>query len=139
MKKIQIVPDIDFVNNEGVELRLSDLKSEYVLLVFWGTWCPHCDALMPKIRDLYNEGLSRSKLDILAFAIDTSKTAFMETIQKNRYNWNNTTDLKGWESPVVTQFHIFATPTIFLLDKSRKIISRPTNFEQLLRKLKTII
>ncbi|MEI8203577.1 MAG: thioredoxin-like domain-containing protein [Bacteroidota bacterium] len=132
-------PNIQFINSDGNEFRLSDIKSEYVLLIFWGTWCPHCDALLPKIRALYTEGLSRSKLDILAFAIDTSKTAFYETIKKNKYDWYNTTDLKGWESPMVTDFHIFATPTLFLLDKNRKIISRPTNFEQLLRKLKTII
>ncbi len=134
-----VVPDIDFVNAEGISYRISDIQSEYTLLLFWGTWCPHCEALLPKIRDLYNFGLTRSKMEVLAFAVDTSKTAFNETIQKYKYNWLNTSDFKGWESPIVAQYHVFATPTLIILDKNRKVISRPTNFDQLLWKVKTLI
>jgi hypothetical protein len=40
-------------------------------------------------------------------------------------------DYQKWESPVVKNYHVFATPTLFLLDDKRQILLRPHSVSQL--------
>ena len=40
-------------------------------------------------------------------------------------------DYQKWESPIVKSYHVFATPTIYLLDQKRKILLRPNSAKQL--------
>jgi hypothetical protein len=41
------------------------------------------------------------------------------------------TDLKKWNSPIAKDFYVFSTPTMYLLDKSRKIILRLSSVKQM--------
>ena len=45
-------PEIDGTDMDGKPLRLSDYKGKVVVLVFWGTWCGPCMAMVPRERDL---------------------------------------------------------------------------------------
>ena len=40
-------------------------------------------------------------------------------------------DYLKWESPVVKSYHVFATPTIYLLDNKREILLCPNSVNQL--------
>jgi hypothetical protein len=40
-------------------------------------------------------------------------------------------DYKKWEGSIVKNYHVFATPTIYLLDDKREIILRPNSVQQL--------
>jgi hypothetical protein len=42
-------------------------------------------------------------------------------------------DLKGWEGKAFTDYFIYATPTMFLIDKDRKVIGMPRTIEDLKR------
>jgi len=39
-------------------------------------------------------------------------------------------DYKKWETQAALDYYIFATPTMFLLDDSRKILLRPNSVKQ---------
>src|SRR5262245_11845859 len=45
----------DWLNTDGKELKLGDLRGKVVLLDFWGTWCGPCRAAMPHLKDLYQK------------------------------------------------------------------------------------
>ncbi len=36
-----------------------------------------------------------------------------------------------WDSPIVKDYHVFATPTIYLLDNNREILLRPNSVRQM--------
>ncbi len=39
--------------SQGVKdgmLNLSSIQSDYILLIFWATWCPHCTQVLPEIK-----------------------------------------------------------------------------------------
>jgi hypothetical protein len=40
-------------------------------------------------------------------------------------------DYQKWESPVVKSYHVFASPSIYLLDDKRKILLRPNSVNHL--------
>ena len=40
-------------------------------------------------------------------------------------------DYKKWESDIVKSYHVFATPTIYLLNDKREILLRPNSVSQL--------
>src|SRR3712207_1458456 len=54
------IPDFSFVDFEGKARKLSDYRGKYVLLDFWGTWCPPCVAEVPALKQLYARFRSRN-------------------------------------------------------------------------------
>lgn len=123
-----VLPDL---NNEAH--RLSELKSDYVLLVFWASWCPHCTQLMPRLNKWYIENGKSHDLEIFAVSIDTSRFDWEEFSLLNRLSYINTYEQSGWEGKVARQYNLYATPTMFLLDRERKILSKPLTFREFIQ------
>jgi hypothetical protein len=40
-------------------------------------------------------------------------------------------DYKKWKSPVVKSYHVFASPTLYLLDEKQQILLRPNSAKQM--------
>ena len=77
--------------------------------------------MLPKIYNLYKDQKEK-KFEVLAVSIDTSQTEWLNFIKINKLDWLNVSDLKGWEGKAATDYFIYATPTMFLLDKEKKLI-----------------
>lgn len=127
-------PDFTIFLEDSTVLVLSEMESEYKLLIFWASWCGHCNFMMPEIYKLYNENKS-SDFEVLAISIDNVEEEWKNAIEQNNYNWINYSELKGWDGSVALKYGIRATPTIILLDKNNKIILKPRTTQQLKRKL----
>ncbi len=130
-------PPLNANHPDGSPFRLSDLKKPYNVIIFWASWCPHCNEILPQINRLYNEQAGE-KWDVIAYSIDTDKTEWEKAIQKYNYAWTNISELKGWNSLSSEEWGIFATPTIYLLGPDLKIIAKPFNFTELTGYLKEL-
>ncbi len=63
------LPDVEFKDREGKEVRLSSFKGKVVLLNVWATWCPPCRREMPTLDKL--QGLLGGKeFEVIALSID---------------------------------------------------------------------
>ncbi|MEP5338753.1 MAG: thioredoxin-like domain-containing protein [Algibacter sp.] len=116
------LPNIVFTD----KTKLSDIAFTK-LLVFGGSWCPKCKEDLFKLKEYYNAWKGKG-VDIVYISIDTDKTDF-----KNTYNnvpWKTDCKFMGWDTPAVKDYHVFATPTYFLLDEDLKIMLRPKSVEQ---------
>ncbi|MBS4036080.1 MAG: TlpA family protein disulfide reductase [Ignavibacterium sp.] len=116
-----IVPDIEFADSSGLMIKLSEITIEKTLLIFYASWCPHCTDMLPQIYNLY-KNQKEKKFEVIAISIDTSKTDWLNFIRTNKLDWLNISDLKGWEGKAVLDYNIYATPTLFLLDREKKLI-----------------
>jgi len=123
-----LVPDIVMQNEAGKEIKLSSLNTDKILLVFYSTDCPHCTGLLPELYKLYTEQKS-IKFEVLAISLDENRNTWQEYIQTNGYNWINLNDTSGWSSKAAGDYYIYATPTMFLVDREKKIITMPKNIE----------
>ena len=54
-KELKTYENITFSNSKGKLIKLSDYKSNLVILNFWATWCAPCKDEMPSLDSLKNE------------------------------------------------------------------------------------
>jgi len=132
-----IAPDFEISEN----LKLSGIQSDYTLLVFWASWCPHCLNAVPEIKkevDQFNHNAGKKILTITV-SLDTDKAEWQKFIKNNNLSsFLNFSEFKGWKSDVVKKYNVYATPTMFLLAKDKKIIAKPITTKKLMEQL-TII
>jgi thiol-disulfide isomerase/thioredoxin len=124
------VPDIVTSDSARTQFSLKDIQSERVLLIFYASWCTHCQNLIPKIYELYKNQQEKST-EVVAVSIDTSKTDLINFISSLELDWINIADLKGWNGEAAKDYFIYATPTMFLIDQDRKLIAKPTSINEL--------
>jgi peroxiredoxin len=123
-KSGNVTPDIFMQNETGKEIKLSSLNADKILLVFYSTDCPHCTELLPELYKIYTEQKSK-KFEVLAISLDENRNTWQEYIKTNGYNWINVNDTSGWSSKAANDYYIYATPTMFLVDKTRRLITMP--------------
>jgi thiol-disulfide isomerase/thioredoxin len=130
MRKDTVVPDFKLADINGDSISLNDVNSKYKLIVFWASWCPHCEQLLP---DIYQWYLNRSHdVEVIAISVDTDKNAWKEFVNSRGYDWINCNEPEGWDGKVATEYNVYATPTMFLVDNENRIIAKPLSFNDLL-------
>lgn len=133
LKKFSVgkkVPDFTATDLEGREVTLSKIGSQYTLLVFWATWCPHCTNLIPELQQIYFPE-SSDKLEIVAVSLDDSREDLESFLSNGDYDWINISDFKKWNGEIVQKYDVYATPTMYLIFQDRTILAKPMTFGEL--------
>jgi thiol-disulfide isomerase/thioredoxin len=126
LKAGNAAPSIVSPDLNGNTLTLDSLKSKYTLVMFWASWCEFCEDAMPDLKNIYSSYKPKG-LEIFAVSCDSIKEAWQSASEKYELPWINTCDLKGFKSIAIINYHIWQTPTFYLLDSDGKIIARPIN------------
>ncbi len=124
------VPDIIMKNNNGKEIELDKIKSDKILILFYASWCPHCKKLIPLLVSYLNK-LHDNDLKVLAISLDENRNDWLNFIIKDKMNWINVRSDKGWGCKAAKNYYIYATPTMFLINKDKKIIGKPLDINKL--------
>jgi thiol-disulfide isomerase/thioredoxin len=136
MKIGNTAPDFDFrgdvfapmYQKEWMPQKLSDLKSEYTAIVFGASWCPQCPPELSTLVRLY-PSLKSHQIEVVFASLDETASAFNNFASV--FPFISICDYNKWESPIVKNYHVFSTPTIYLLNSNREIILRPHSVSQL--------
>ena len=115
-------PNVVLPDTAGNLIDISAIDKENILLLFYASWCPHCQEILPEIHKFYKQ---RNDLKVIAISLDEDKTDWVDYLKANKFDWINLSDLKGWNSKVAKDYYIYATPTMFMLDENRAIIGKP--------------
>ncbi|MHC1738327.1 MAG: TlpA family protein disulfide reductase [Ignavibacteriaceae bacterium] len=127
-----LAPHVTLPDGEAKTQDISKIGSGKILLVFYASWCPHCKTVLPEINNLVPE-LKKKNISPVAISLDTDKDAWNKFAKENCANLINLSDLKGWDGKAAADYFIYATPTMFLLDRENKIIAKPKSVEDLRR------
>ncbi len=129
MKVGTVVPDFTLNDMNGDPVTLSQVLKEKTLVLFWANWCPHCNEMIPFIK---NWAKQHNDLEVVAVSLDTSAEDWKNGVLKfGTESWFNLSDLKKWDGQVAADYNIFATPTLYLIDNERKIIAKPVTVQDL--------
>lgn len=118
----------------GKPLKLEDIRSKYLLVEFWASWCGPCRAENPNLTRQYAKYKPQG-FEVVAVSLDDHHDKWEEAIAKDQLPWLHVSDLKGWNNEVGRQYGIRAVPANFLLDENKNIIAMNLRGEELNKKL----
>ncbi|MBK7214097.1 MAG: redoxin domain-containing protein [Bacteroidales bacterium] len=125
----KIAPEISMNDINGRNLKLSSIKGEK-LLVFWASWCPHCQQLLPQIVS-WSQQPQYAGIRVIPISLDEDKSALQKAIEDLRIPWPVLVDYKKWNSQAAVDYNIYATPVMILLDSGNRILAKPMNLNEL--------
>jgi thiol-disulfide isomerase/thioredoxin len=116
-------PEIEGTTVEGKPLKLSDYKGKVVALVFWGTWCGPCMALVPHEREMV-ERLKGEPFALLGVDCEESKDTARTVMARERMSWPSWFDGAPGTGPIAKRYHVRGYPSVFVLDARGNIRAR---------------
>jgi len=119
-------PNFNIESNTGVMVNLMETaaKNQYTLVMFWASWCHKCEQEIPVLIPLYAKYHSKG-FEAIGVSIDQARKSWTDIIDSRGMQYINVSQLQGWDSPIVKDYKITATPTYFLIDKKGEIVLKP--------------
>jgi len=110
---VKRVPEIVANNVNGKEVKLSHLKGKVVVLDIWATWCPHCRALIPQLRQMVQR-LKDKPFVLVGINMDAEKETLVEFLAKEELPWAQW--WVGASSNLAEDWNIEYFPTVYVID-----------------------
>ncbi len=118
-----------FRRADGIPQSMHAVKSEYLILLFYDPLCHSCQAVMAEMRgsDVLNKGLASGRIKLLAVYPDEDLRAWREHLPSMPDSWIKAYD---GEQAIITRklYDIRARPTLYLLDRNKKVILKDAPF-----------
>ena len=123
-------PVFKYVDINGKEVSLSDLKGKYVYIDVWATWCPPCKGELPHLKELEKK-MHGKKMVFVSISCDKDKAAWEKMVKEQGLGGIQLHN--GGDREFMKAYNITGIPRFILLDKKGKIINpkmtRPSNPE----------
>jgi peroxiredoxin len=122
-------PEILLPDQQGNSRSLSALRGKYVLLVFWASWSSQSLSTLDRLIKLYPKSPG-ADLEFYMVSLDRSKDSWLKASEEKKIRGVQVSDLKYWDSPVVTLYHIEQLPLIYLIDPKGVIVGKELKPEE---------
>jgi hypothetical protein len=122
-------PNLRMETFDGEPYFLCQGKTKYTILIFFEPGCSHCQEFVPKLYDEIYLPYHDKGLEIVAAYTMNDKKEWSDFLEKhNLNNWVNV-----WDQYNLSRFKIIydtrTTPSVYLLDKDKKIIAKKFSIE----------
>ncbi|MEW4527332.1 redoxin domain-containing protein [Maioricimonas sp. JC845] len=114
----------------GGTLDLSRYRGKVLAVVFWATWCKPCTEELPQLQELYRQ-YRQQGFEVVGINVDSPGAPIQQYIQQHKVPWPHIHEEGGLESRPAQQFGIITLPTMFLVDKSGKVVSSNVSLDEL--------
>lgn len=134
--------DVELPDTSGKLTKLYSINAPYTLVVIWDPTCSHCKEIVPKLDSAYNAKWKSMGLKFFGMARETDgkRSDWIDFIHQHHLNqwthvyYSREDDQKRIESgvPSYSQLYDVQTfPTLYLLDKDKRIIAKKLTLEQI--------
>ncbi len=136
--------DLEMVDSLAKPTPLYSVDAAYTVVVFWDPTCGHCKEELPHIDSAYRS--SWKEHDVKMYAVlsadskEDLKAEWLKYIgQHHLGDWVNVYQTKEIEASITAAqkpgyrqlYDITLTPTLYLLDKEKRIVAKKLNWQQM--------
>ena len=118
-------PDFSWEENGTKKSLYKTDKVTTYMLIFWSTTCSHCLVEVPEIYEFIKDN---PEVEVIAIALENDEFGFNHYTEKFE-KWTNILGLDKWQNTIARDYQISSTPSYFVLDANKKIISKPYALE----------
>jgi thiol-disulfide isomerase/thioredoxin len=133
-------PEVDLPDSNGKAATLYGVEAPYTLVAIWDPTCGHCKETLPKVDSLYRLRWKDQGMKIYALAKETDGTRkdWTDFITQQKLQWvhvyyTKEADRKRVENGIPSYSQLYdvqSFPTLYLLDKDKRIIAKKVTYEQ---------
>lgn len=134
--------DIELPDSSGQIKTLYAIKAPYTVVIFWDPTCGHCKETLPRIDSIFR--YKWKALQVALFAIgkesDGTKSDWLKFINDHQLkDWvhvyytkaANEARIKNQIPGYYQLYDVQSVPTLYLLDKDKRILAKKIPFEQM--------
>ena len=103
------------------------IDNDFTIVYFWSYTCDHCRYTLKHLRNFLDEN---NNFSLVAVSVKGDLRKIKNLVKKEKIDGYFYHDGLEWDSPVISDYAVTATPTFFLLDKDKKIIYKPFDFKE---------
>ena len=122
-------PPLNMLDMYMNQIKMSELKNDWIIVIFWDPTCGHCKKEIPKLDTLYRELLRPNGVEVWGVNMDGNQKEWMDYVEEHKLEWINVWDPYNQSKFRVT-YGISTTPVIYIIDKDRKIRYKRIDVEQ---------
>jgi thiol-disulfide isomerase/thioredoxin len=136
--------NLKMIDSSGQLMPLYNVAADFTVVCFWDPTCGHCKEEVPRIDSIYNASWKQRNVkiygvlsaDIKDDMVATWKKYISEHILKDWINVYQTNEMKAAEEAAGEWgyhqlYDVTTTPTLYLLDKEKRIIGKKLTLEQI--------
>jgi peroxiredoxin len=113
---------------DGKPINTGEIEADYLVLYFYDHNCHHCQETIPKAHDLYKTYKDKG-VEMTAIDLNNNKEEMASFIEKhNLQDWINCMDA-DYKSKFWLYYNIPGIPSIYIIDKDKKIIAKDIDDE----------
>lgn len=114
----ETAPDFTLSALRGKRVALAETRGKVVLLDFWATWCPTCQASVRELRKIHEE-FQDQPFALVSINDERDRVKLRDFASAHQMSWP-----QGWDewSKVTRAYRIRSVPTYLLLDRNGTIV-----------------
>ena len=112
-----MAPDFTLNDIHGMPLTLSSFRGTYVVLDFWGSWCPWCIKGIPEMKRYYEK--YSGKFEIIGIDCNDPEDKWKAAVAAYDMPWKHVYNPKG--TRLTADYGIQGYPTKIIIDPKGRI------------------
>jgi thiol-disulfide isomerase/thioredoxin len=122
----------------GGTVDVARMRGKVVVVLFWATYCRPCTEDLPQIQELYKQHKADG-FEIIGVNVDGPGAPIQEYLAQYKVTWPQIHQDGGLQGTIAQRYGVITLPTVFLVDKSGKVVSSSANVEDLKKQLPELV
>ena len=123
---------------QGQPWDLAGQRGKVVIIHYWATWCEPCKQDLAVLKVMQAE-YGKDNLALVGVNVDNQRSDAEAFLAENPLSWPQLHEPGGLDSRLSNELGVLTLPTMLMVDKEGKVISRNLHSGEIDRELRTLL